>query len=197
MATSADTLILVLVGVTVVWAAISVVVLRRARHHRAEVPVLRARPRRVRMREESGTFVPLADVAPAAEEAEAKPEPEPEPEPEPDPELYDFAAPAAPPADAASTYEIVWYREDDRIAFALQPVDGRAAAWARYRSASFAWPEDRDPPPGLRAAQRAHGRLRARLERDGWRHEGRGASWFNHRVGPPDSPPDGPPDDED
>jgi hypothetical protein len=195
MATSADTLILVLVGVTVVWAAISVVVLRRARHHRAEVPVLRARPRRVRMREESGTFVPLADVAPAAEEAEAKPEPEPEPDPEP--ELYDFAAPAAPPADAASTYEIVWYREDDRIAFALQPVDGRAAAWARYRSASFAWPEDRDPPPGLRAAQRAHGRLRARLERDGWRHEGRGASWFNHRVGPPDSPPDGPPDDED
>jgi hypothetical protein len=191
MARSADTVILVLVGITVVWALISVVVLRRARHRHDDVVVLRARPRRVRVREESGTFVPLADVAPAATEADAEPQPEPEPEPEPE-------LPAPPlPREAASTYEIVWYREDDRIAFALQPVDGRAASWARYRSASFAWVEDRDPPAGLRAAQRAHGRLRARLERDGWRHTGRGASWFNHRVAPPATAPDRPHHDED
>jgi hypothetical protein len=188
MATSAETVIVVLAGITVVWALISVVVLRRARHRHDEVAVLRARPRRVRVQEESGSFVPLAEVGAALVEPAVKPEPEPEPEPEPQPEPLEAAA-APVPVDAATTYEIVWYRDEERIAFALQPVDGRAAPWARYRSASFAWPEDCDPPASLRAAQRAHGRLRARLDRDGWRHAGRGASWFNHRVGPPAAPP--------
>jgi hypothetical protein len=83
-------------------------------------------------------------------------------------------------------YEIVWYREGERVAFALQPTDGRAAPWARHRSTSFAWAEDHDPPASLRAAQRAHGRLKAKLDREGWQPAGRGERWFNHRVEPPD-----------
>ena len=34
-------------------------------------------------------------------------------------------------------------------------------------------------------AQRAHGRLRSRLLRDGWTTAGRGGPWFSHRFRPP------------
>jgi hypothetical protein len=195
MSTSADTLVLILVGITAGWAILSFFVMRRSRHRRREVAVFQAQPRRrerpVRLREESGTFVPLAPVA-ADDEELLEPEPEePEPgpeEPELEPEDY---APAPSGLETATTYEVVWYRDgdEDRIAFALQPVDGRAAPWARYRSASFSWGEDRDPPATLRAAQSAHGRLRARLERDGWTSSGRGPGWFSHRFEPPVSAP--------
>ena len=192
-----QTLIVLLVAITLAWAVMSVVVMRRHRRHR-EVAVLQARPRR-RERlatEEAGTFVPLASVF--DDESEPAPEPEPEPEPEPDPEP-DGVEPAPHPSALAParTYEIVWYREEERIAFALQPVDGRAAAWARYRSSSFAWAEDRDPPASLRAAQRAHGRLRARLERDDWVPGGRGEGWYRHRFEPPVNAPDRDPDEDD
>ncbi len=114
-------------------------------------------------------------------------EPEPEPDPEPEPSQPAGFAPRPGLLSAATVYEIVWYREGDRVAFALQPMDGRAAPWARYRSTSFAWAEDDDPPASLRVAQRAHGRLKARLDREGWRPAGRGERWFNHRVEPPDN----------
>jgi hypothetical protein len=174
--------------------------------------------RRHRSFEEAGTFVPLSplgldDPEPESEpesepepmpqpepepEPESEPEPKPQPEPEPEPEPKPEPEPETEPAgfaphpgglSAATLYEIVWYREAERVAFALQPMDGRAAPWARYRSASFAWAEDRDPPASLRAAQRAHGRLKSRLDREGWRPAGRGESWFNHRVEPPDKSP--------
>ena len=76
--------------------------------------------------------------------------------------------PAAQPQAIASTYEIVWYRQGERLVFGLQPIDGRAARAGRERSGSFRWDEDDDPPSTLRDAQRAHGRLRSRLLRDGW-----------------------------
>ena len=85
----------------------------------------------------------------------------------------------------ATTYEIVWYREAERILFALQPIDGRSALDARVASESFIWSEDRDPPPSLRLAQREHGKLRERLLRDGWTRAGRGERWFSHRFQPP------------
>jgi hypothetical protein len=89
------------------------------------------------------------------------------------------------PVDEASTYEIVWYREESRLVFALQPVDGRSSSAARHRSDHFRWTEDADPPADLRGAQSAHGRLRARLVREGWRPAGRGEKWFSHRFHPP------------
>jgi hypothetical protein len=109
--------------------------------------------------------VPLPILAPA----------EPEPEPEP---------PA--PQAIASTYEIVWYRQGERLVFGLQPLDGRATRAGRERSGSFRWDEDDDPPSTLRDAQRAHGRLRSRLLRDGWTAAGRGRAWFSHRLRPPE-----------
>ena len=102
------------------------------------------------------------------------------PEPEPEP-----PAPPAPQA-IATTYEIVWYRQGERLVFGLQPVDGRAARGGRERSGSFRWDEDDDPPSTLRDAQRAHGRLRSRLLRDGWTPAGRGPTWFSHRFRPPE-----------
>ncbi len=107
------------------------------------------------------------------------PSPEPEPEPEPEP------APRTPQA-IASTYEIVWYRQGERLVFGLQPLDGRATRAGRERSGSFRWDEDDDPPSTLRDAQRAHGRLRSRLLRDGWTAAGRGRAWFSHRLRPPE-----------
>ena len=108
------------------------------------------------------------------------PEPEPEPEHEPEP-----PAPRTPQA-IASTYEIVWYRQGERLVFGLQPLDGRATRAGRERSGSFRWDEDDDPPSTLRDAQRAHGRLRSRLLRDGWTAAGRGRAWFSHRLRPPE-----------
>ena len=193
MTTSVETLVLILGGITAGWAILSFFVMRRSRHRRQEIAFFQAEPRRrerpARMREESGTFVPLAPAF--VEEPEPEPDPEPEPEPEePELEVVDYAAPPSG-LDTATLYEVVWYRDgdEDRIAFALQPVDGRAAPWARYRSASFSWGEDSDPPATLRASQSAHGRLRARLERDGWTPSGRGEEWFSHRFGPPSSAP--------
>jgi len=158
-----------------------------------------AGPRRGhRSLEEAGTFVPLSPVGLDEPEPEPEPEPDPEPEPEPAPEPDPEREPEPEPAgfaahpgglSAATVYEIVWYREGERVAFALQPMDGRAAPGTRYRSTSFAWAEDRDPPASLRAAQRAHGRLKARLDREGWRPAGRGESWFNHRVKPLEKAP--------
>ena len=190
MAASVDTLILILVGVTAAWAVLCVVVVRRSRNRRREVAVLQARPRRRRLREESGVFVPLSPVRADQEaEPEPRPEPEPDPEPEPEPEPGEFPLPPGR-LRTATTYAIVWYRDEDRVAFGLQPVDGRAEPWARYRSSAFVWPEDRDPPADLRGAQRAHGRLLARLERDGWELEGRGDAWFSHRFRPPSEEPE-------
>lgn len=102
-----------------------------------------------------------------------------QPEREPDP-----PAPRALHA-IASTYEIVWYRQGERLVFGLQPLDGRATRESHVRSASFRWDEDHDPPPTLRDAQRVHGRLRSRLLRDGWTSAGRGGPWFSHRFRPP------------
>ena len=115
---------------------------------------------------QTGTLVPLAPAfrrLPPPREPEPEPEetfepggpiriedrrevgivPEPilpaaEPEPEP-------PAPRALPA-IASTYEIVWYRQGERLVFGLQPVDGRATREGHVRSASFRWEEDDDPP---------------------------------------------------
>ena len=70
--------------------------------------------------------------------------------------------------------------------FGLQPLDGRATRAGRERSGSFRWDEDDDPPSTLRDAQRAHGRLRSRLLRDGWTAAGRGRTWFSHRFRPPE-----------
>ena len=109
--------------------------------------------------------VPLPILAPA----------DPEPEPEP-----------PTPQAIASTYEIVWYRQGERLVFGLQPLDGRATRAGRERSGSFRWDEDDDPPSTLRDAQRAHGRLRSRLLRDGWTAAGRGRAWFSHRLRPPE-----------
>jgi hypothetical protein len=187
------TLLLLFLAITAAWVVVSVVVMRRHRRHR-EVGLLEAHPRRreQRLADERGTFVPLAPVF--EEEPEVEPEPEPEPEPELEPEsesefVLEDLSPHPSTIAPATIYEIVWYRDEERIAFALQPSDGRGASWARYRSASFTWGEDRDPPASLRAAQSAHGRLRARLERDGWATAGRGESWFSHRFSPPVSAP--------
>jgi hypothetical protein len=177
------------VAVTAAWTVLALVVLRRSRRHRspADVP-LQARPRR-RTAEEAGTFVPLSAVARAEQEAWQPPEPA-LVELEPEPELEPVDLPALPSElGRATTYEVVWYRDEDRLVFALQPVDGRAAGWARYRSTSFAWGEDSDPPASLKAAQSAHGRLRARLVRDGWTPAGRGDTWFGHRFAPPEHAP--------
>jgi hypothetical protein len=147
----------------------------------------------------TGTLVPLTPAFRRMPERDPDPEPlrdrEPEPEPEeifepvllpaePEPEP---PAPPAPPAPQAiaSTYEIVWYRQGERLVFGLQPIDGRAARAGRERSGSFRWDEDDDPPATLRDAQRAHGRLRSRLLRDGWSPAGRGQTWFSHRFRPP------------
>ena len=110
----------------------------------------------------------------------AAPDPRAEPDPEPEP-------PHRPtPQAIASTYEIVWYRQGERLVFGLQPLDGRATRAGRERSGSFRWDEDDDPPSTLRDAQRAHGRLRSRLLRDGWTAAGRGRTWFSHRLRPPE-----------
>ncbi len=89
-------------------------------------------------------------------------------------------------AGAAKTYEIVWYRDGDQVVFGLQPLDGRTALVRPVLSAPLPWNEDRDPPPGLRDAQREQGRLREQLLRDGWRRAGRGDRWFSHRFKPPE-----------
>ena len=123
---------------------------------------------------QAGLLVPLTPAF------RRDPEPEPEPEHEPEP-----PAPRAPQA-IASTYEIVWYRQGERLVFGLQPLDGRATRAGRERSGSFRWDEDDDPPSTLRDAQRAHGRLRSRLLRDGWTAAGRGRTWFSHRLRPPE-----------
>jgi hypothetical protein len=154
----------------------------------------------------TGTLVPLAPVLeawspprrhvviPREPWREPAPPPEPEPEPEPRPEpvveaTYDPVGPITVRdlrrAAVATTYEIAWYRTGERIAFGLQPLDGRAARDTYRRSASFRWDEDCDPPHDLRDAQRAHGRLRSRLMSDGWTPAGRGAPWFAHRFHPP------------
>jgi hypothetical protein len=196
------------VAITVAWGAMTVVIMRRQRRHRP-IGVLRAQPRRRRMPSpaaERGGFVPLAPVAtpaeaPATEVADedtdlAPPEPESASEPAGPFEAYDrrpvvepvpeeLPIPAREPVDEASTYEIVWYREESRLVFALQPVDGRSSSGARHRSDHFTWTEDADPPADLRGAQSAHGRLRARLVREGWRPAGRGEKWFSHRFHPP------------
>jgi hypothetical protein len=182
-----QTLVLLFLAITAAWVVVSVVVMRRHRRHR-EVGLLQARPRRHEAplaSDEAGRFVPLA---PVFEEPEHEPEPEPEPEPDPEPELEELP-PHPSEITPATMYEIVWYREEERIAFALQPVDGRGASWARYRSSSFAWEDDSDPPASLKAAQSSHGKLRARLRREGWQASGRGDSWFSHRFEPPDPAP--------
>jgi hypothetical protein len=192
-----QTLVLLFLAITAAWVVVSVIVMRRHRRHR-EVGLLQARPRRHERplrSEETGRFVPLAPVF----EEEPEPEPEPEPDPEPEPELEPEPALEEPPPHPseitpATTYEIVWYREEERIAFALQPLDGRGASWARYRSSSFAWEEDSDPPASLKAAQSSHGKLRARLRREGWQAAGRGDSWFSHRFTPPHENAHGAPD---
>ena len=122
---------------------------------------------------QAGTFRPLATVS-------ASPAPPPAAD-----EPMERVVYLRPVAGAATVYEIVWYREDDRVVFALQPLDGRTALIQPQRSATFAWAEDRDPPPSLRAAQREHARLRERLLRDGWTRGGRGERWFSHRFKPP------------
>ena len=111
---------------------------------------------------QAGTFAPLAPV------------------------VRSPSAPLRAVAGAARTYEIVWYREDEHLVFGLQPIDGRTALVRPMRSAPFAWEEERDPPAGLREAQREHGRVREALLRDGWRRAGRGERWFSHRFRPPD-----------
>jgi hypothetical protein len=183
-----QTLVLLFLAITAAWVVVSVVVMRRHRRDR-EVGLLQARPRQNERRmasDDAGRFVPLAPVF----EEEPEPEPDLEPEPELELELEPEELPPHPSdITPATMYEIVWYREEERIAFALQPVDGRAAPWARYRSSSFAWEEDSDPPASLKAAQSSHGKLRARLRREGWQASGRGDSWFSHRFEPPASAP--------
>jgi hypothetical protein len=67
----------------------------------------------------------------------------------------------------------------------LTPLDGRTALVRPVRLAPFGWDEDRDPPAGLREAQREHGRLREALLRDGLRRAGRRDRWFSRRFRPP------------
>ena len=78
-----------------------------------------------------------------------------EPEPEPEPELEELP-PHPSDITPATLYEIVWYREEERIAFALQPVDGRAAGWARIA---------RRRSRGRRTATRRRAEGRAELAR--------------------------------
>ena len=99
------------------------------------------------------------------------------------------SAPLRAVAGAARTYEIVWYREDEHVVLGLQPIDGRTALVRPVRSAPFAWEEERDPPAGLREAQREHGRMREALLRDGWRRAGRGERWFATVSGRPTTDP--------
>ena len=188
---SFDTFLVLLAIVTVAWIVISFFVMRRQRRRRP-VGLLHAQPRRRGLAGEAGRFVPLAPVA------EPEPEPEHEPagpfvaqdqRPEAEPVPQDLPLPARREVGTATTYEIVWYREEARLQFALQPVDGRGVPWSRMRSEAFAWEEDTDPPSDLRGAQRAHGRLRARLQREGWRATGRGDRWYSHRFEPPAGPP--------
>ncbi len=155
----------------------------------------RVAPRGPTMATQTGTLVPLAPAF-RPQQPQPQPEPEPAPEPEPEPEpIVPVPAPILPPPEQepprapeapASTYEIVWYRIGERLVFGLLPLDGRAISEARARSTSFRWDEDDDPPASLRDAQRAHGRLRSRLLRDGWTAAGRGTPWFSHRFGPPE-----------
>ena len=112
--------------------------------------------------EQAGSFASVVPVAPA------------------------LSAPLRAVAGAARTYEIVWYRDGEHVVFGLQPLDGRTALVRPVRSGPFPWEHDRDPPAGLRDAQREHGRLRERLLRDGWRRAGRGDRWFSHRFRPPE-----------
>ena len=205
------TMLLLLVAITVAWGLLAVVVMRRQRRRRRQVRALQAQARRRRMPSpagETGGFVPMAPVTAPPEEdlddelahAEAlEPEPEPESEPAGPFEAYDRRPVAEPVPEElpvpvremiseATTYEIVWYRDEARLHFALQPVDGRAASWAKLHSGTFTWAEDADPPADLRDAQRAHGRLRTRLVREGWRPAGRGERWFSHRFRPPARP---------
>ena len=133
-----------------------------------------------RMRHSPPAVAQVGSLVPLTPAFRREPEPEPEPEHLPEP-----PAPRAPQA-IASTYEIVWYRQGERLVFGLQPLDGRATRAGRERSGSFRWDEDDDPPSTLRDAQRAHGRLRSRLLRDGWTAAGRGRTWFSHRLRPPE-----------
>jgi hypothetical protein len=161
--TSSAALVAVLIVVNVVaWTTVSWFVRRRRATARLK-PFEWVAPG-----SEAGTFAPLATVAPVPA-AESPPQP----------------IIVHPVAGAATTYEIVWYRQGERIVFALQPMDGRSALLRPMRSETFRWNEDRDPPAGLRDAQREHGRLRERLLRDGWRRAGRGERWFSHRFRPP------------
>jgi hypothetical protein len=207
------TMLLLFAAITVAWALLAVVVMRRQRRRRHRpIGVLQARPRRGRMPSpagETGGFVPMASVTAPPEEESAEEElddddgwTEPlETEPEPagpftaydrrpvaEPVPQDLPVPVRQLVSQATTYEIVWYRDEARVHFALQPVDGRSASWAKVHSDTFTWAEDADPPADLRDAQRAHGRLRARLVREGWRPAGRGERWFSHRFRPPPRP---------
>jgi hypothetical protein len=167
MSSPATVIVLALVINVVGWSTVSWFVRRRR-------AIARAKPYEwVLPGSEAGTFTPLASVAPIAADPPAQ---------EPDDKIVVYLRPVA---GAASVYEIVWYREDDRVVFALQPVDGRTALTQPQRSGSFAWPEDRDPPASMRDAQREQARLRERLQRDGWTRAGRGERWFSHRFKPP------------
>jgi hypothetical protein len=199
-----DTMLMAFAAITVVWVLLAVLIMRRQRARRNRpLGVLQARPRQGRRASaaaETGSFVPLARVA--REPADAPPGPvaplapphEHEPagpfrafdrRPVAEPVADELPEPAREPLGEATTYEIVWYREDSRLVFALQPIDGRSAPGTRRRSDHFTWTEDADPPADLRGAQSAHGRLRALLVRGGWRPAGRGRSWFSHRFHPP------------
>jgi hypothetical protein len=128
---------------------------------------------------EAGSFTPLATVAPV-----------PAPASPPAPAAYEPSETIVylrPVSGAASVYEIVWYREDERLVFALQPLDGRTALIHPQRSGTFVWAEDRDPPPSMRDAQREQAKLRERLLHDGWTRAGRGERWFSHRFKPPET----------
>lgn len=170
--TSPATVIALLVVVNIVaWTTVTFVRRRRA--------VARAKPYEwmVPGSDEAGHFKPLAPVAPA---------PPPVAPPVAD-EPMQRVVYLRPVAGAATTYEIVWYREEDRLVFALQPIDGRTALVHPPRSGTFAWEEERDPPPSLRAGQREQAKLRERLLRDGWTRAGRGERWFSHRFTPPET----------
>jgi hypothetical protein len=170
MSSTASLIALLIAANVLMWAAVSYAVARRRR-------AARVKPHEwLRPGTQAGSFAPLAPVAPVAPPVAEPPGEEPAP--------LVFLRPVA---GAAETYEIVWYREGERLVFALQPLDGRSALIHPHRSGTFAWAEDRDPPPSLRDAQREHGRLRARLLREGWTRAGRGERWFSHRFRPPQS----------
>jgi hypothetical protein len=176
MSSPATLIALLIVANVVAWATVSWVLRRRR-------ALTRSRPYEwMKPGSQAGSFAPLSAVSPL---------PVPVPVPVPAVALADEPAHHVvylrPVSGAATIYEIVWYREDDRLVFALQPLDGRTALIGPQRSGTFAWVEERDPPASLRAAQREHAKLRERLQRDGWSRAGRGERWFSHRFKPPET----------